>query len=62
MCARTRKKGPSSSGTPTNEMASYLPAPPKVPLVRASWSLLDGIWGVLKGSWGVLVGTWALAA
>ena len=30
------------------------PGPPKVPLLRASWSLLDGIWGLLKGSWGVL--------
>ena len=31
------------------------PRPPKVPLLRASWSLLiDGIWGILKGR-GVLV-------
>ena len=30
------------------------PAPPNVPLLRALWSLLDGIRGVLKGSWGVL--------
>ena len=29
--------------------------PPKVPLVRDLWSLLDGGWGVLTGSWGVLV-------
>ena len=28
--------------------------PLNVPLLRASWSLVDGIWGVLKGSWGVL--------
>ena len=28
--------------------------PPNVPLLRASWSLLDGIWGILNGSWGVL--------
>ena len=27
--------------------------PPNVPLLRALWSLLDGIWGVLEG-WGVL--------
>ena len=24
--------------------------PPNVPLLRALWSLLDGIWGSLKGS------------
>ena len=34
----------------------YLPRTPKVPLLRVTWSLLDGIWGLLKGSWGVLVG------
>ena len=33
----------------------YIPRPPNVPLLRAFWSLLDGIYGVLKGSWGVLV-------
>ena len=27
---------------------------PNVLLLRAFWSVLDGIWGVLKGSWGVL--------
>ena len=27
-----------------------VPTPPNVPLLRALWSLLDGIWGVLKGS------------
>ena len=32
----------------------YLNTPPKVPLLRALWSLLDGIKGALKGSWGVL--------
>ena len=32
-----------------------LPRPPNVPLLRALWSLLDGIWGLLKGSRGVLV-------
>ena len=30
------------------------PRPPKVPPLRALWSLLDGFWGVLKGSWGLL--------
>ena len=30
------------------------PRPPNVPLLRALWSLLDGISGLLKGSWGVL--------
>ena len=30
------------------------PRPPKVLLLTALWSPLDGIWGVLKGSWGVL--------
>ena len=25
-----------------------------VPLLRASWSLLDGSWGILKGRWGLL--------
>ena len=36
---------------------SYIcvPRPPNVPLLRALWSLLDGIWGVLKGSRGLLV-------
>ena len=34
---------------------SYL-APPNVPLLRALWSLLDGISGVLKGSWGCWMG------
>ena len=34
---------------------SLLPRPPNEPLLRASWSLLDGIWGALEGSWGVLV-------
>ena len=29
------------------------PAPPKIPLLRASWSAFDGIWGVLESSWGV---------
>ena len=29
-----------------------LPRPPNVPLLRALWSLLDGIWGLLKGSLG----------
>ena len=29
--------------------------PPMVPLLRAFWSLFDGIWRVLKGSWGLLV-------
>ena len=33
-----------------------LPTPPYVPLLRASWSLLDGIWGSLKGSWGCWYG------
>ena len=28
---------------------------PNVPLLRALWSLLDGIWGILKGSSRVLV-------
>ena len=28
------------------------PRPPNVPLLKALWSLLDGIWGVLKRSWG----------
>ena len=28
--------------------------PPGVPLVRALWSLLDGMWDVSKGSWGPL--------
>ena len=28
--------------------------PPKVPPLRALWSLLVGIWGILKCSWGVL--------
>ena len=28
--------------------------PPNVVLLRAFWSLFDGIWGLLKGSWGVL--------
>ena len=30
------------------------PALPKVPLLRASWPLLDSIWGISKGSWRVL--------
>ena len=34
---------------------AYLPAPPKVPLFKALWSLLDSIWIILNGSWGVLV-------
>ena len=29
------------------------PTPANVPLLRAFWSLLDGIWGSLKGSWRV---------
>ena len=29
-----------------------MPRPPNVPLLRAIWSLLDGIWGLLKGSGG----------
>ena len=28
--------------------------PPNAPLLRALWSLLDGIWGIFKGSWRVL--------
>ena len=31
------------------------PAPPNAPLLRASWSLLDGLCGVLKRSRAVLV-------
>ena len=33
----------------------HLRRPPNVPLLRALWSLLDGILGLLKGGWGVLV-------
>ena len=32
----------------------YHPTPPNVALLRALWSLLDGISGILKGGWGVL--------
>ena len=35
----------------TNSQAAKLPRLPNVPLVRALWSILDGIWGILKGSW-----------
>ena len=35
--------------------AYLLPWPPNAPLVRALWSLLDGIWRALKTTWAVLV-------
>ena len=31
-----------------------MPRPPNVPLLRALWSLFDGISGILEGSLGVL--------
>ena len=46
---------------PLFQEVSYGPLVPRAPnvaLLRAFWSLFDGIWGLLKGSWGVLV--WAL--
>ena len=35
-------------------LRNAFPRPPKVPLLRALWSLSDGILGLLKGSRGVL--------
>ena len=40
--------------TPKASELQYIPRPPNVPLLRALWSLVDGICGVSKGSWGVL--------
>ena len=36
------------------EFGDSIPRPPNVPLLRALWSVLDGIWGLLKGSLGIL--------
>ena len=44
-------RGPLRGGTIPK--AAYGPRPPNVPLLRALWSLLDGIRGSLKASWGV---------
>ena len=47
--------GQLSAVRPTMEMEKHKPPRhPKVALLRALWSLLDGSWGVLKGSWTVL--------
>ena len=35
-------------------IAGQHPRPPNVPLLRASWSLLDGVRGVVKGIWAML--------
>ena len=36
----------------TSQEQKVYPRPSNVTLLRASWSLLDGIWGFLKGSLG----------
>ena len=52
---RDEQSGSSRAHGHVSHGQNSLPRPPDVPLLRASWSLLDGIWGVLQDSWGVLV-------
>ena len=46
---KARPGGGEKSGHDDTPGDSYVPRPPNVPLLKALWSLVDGIWGVLKG-------------